>query len=160
MKSLVVELGGLVLFSLAAGLLGVMVVYVDQILLRYVPPGFWGRNDQRAPWRFRVDNFSLRDLFTLAQTSEGESRVEKAFDWYFERHKILFQGGFAYLGTFAVGLAASVYKDEIELWFAIPVAVIGLGGPSLYFVARAYRRLRAAEHQYLVAVIILDAFRL
>lgn len=110
--------------------------------------------------RFRIDNLRMRDFYILAQLPEAESRIEKAFNWYFERHKTIVQGVLAYLGTFAVGLAASAYRDEIALWLAVPVALIGFGGPSFLLAARAYLRLRSVERKFLMAVLLLDAFKL
>jgi len=88
----------------------------------------------------------------------AEDRVEKAYDWYFERKKLVVQTVLAFLTAFVVALVAAVVRGDLTLLAATLIALVGVLGTGVLGV-QSYWELHALPEYYLEALDTLDALK-
>lgn len=94
-----------------------------------------------------------------AQSSDAEDRLEKLFEWDFERTMTTVRLLFAAAGSLLVALFAALFREHavIETW---QVALIGGSSGVLALVgAVLLRRARLAHREYIAALQLLNAAR-
>ena len=99
---------------------------------------------------------SIDDLFDLADTEDARARVEKLFDWHFERHKVVVEAVMVSLGAIVAGLLVAFLSEDVALLafaLALLAASFGLGTVGVL----AYLELRSQKEDFLHALKILDA---
>jgi len=106
-----------------------------------------------------VRALQVGDVLDLAaaQSDEAEDRLEKLFEWDFERTMTTVRLLFAAAGSLLVALFAALFREDavINTW-----QVVAIGGSSgvLTFVGAALlRRTRTAHREYIAALQLLNA---
>lgn len=103
-----------------------------------------------------MKQLSIDDLFDLAGTQDSRARVEKLFDWHFERHKVVVEAVMVSFGAVLAGLLVAYLSQDVSLLpFALTLlaAFAGLGTLGML----AYGELRSQKEDFLHALKILDA---
>jgi hypothetical protein len=112
------------------------------------------RNFRKLP----KTDLSIQDLASLAEGHDPEGRVEKIFDWSFERRKVVAQAALAFIASFLVALSITYLRNDIESQLFVPIAFVSVGGVSALFF-RAYWRLRSLKQEFLAALWIINELK-
>ncbi len=117
------------------------------------------RTDVHADSGKEAKTLHVGDVLDLAaaQSAEAEDRLEKLFEWDFERTMTTVRLLFAAAGSLLVALFAALFKEKavIETWH-----VAAIGGSSGVFAlvgAILLRRARTAHREYIAALQLLNA---
>jgi hypothetical protein len=106
----------------------------------------------------RRADLSVQNLASLAEGHDPEGRVEKLFDWNFERRKVVAQAALATLAGFLVALSIPYFKNDITSQLFVPIVIVSVGGVSILFFS-AYWRLRWLKQELLAALWIIHEFK-
>lgn len=101
---------------------------------------------------------NLQRLRELASLSDPEPRVTQAFNWHFERQKLILEVILASLTAVFVALLVAYLSGDISWEVALLVALVALGGLAVPGV-RAYREAWSVTEDYLGALSIVDALK-
>jgi len=63
--------------------------------------------------KLRKGELSIQGLESLAEGHDAEGRVEKFFDWSFERRTVVAQGALAFIAIFLVALSVAYFKKYL-----------------------------------------------
>jgi hypothetical protein len=98
-----------------------------------------------------------RTLLELAALPDPMVKVEKLFDWYFERHKLLIEVAGVSVGAFFAALIVALLKGEYDVnnwwWVAVVAAILLLATGSA--IRRSYLIMKGMEDQFIVALQLL-----
>jgi len=99
----------------------------------------------------------IRTLNELSVLEEPESRVEKLFDWYFERHKLLIEVIAVSVGAFFAALIVAALKGDYagkDWWWVAGIALIMALGTG-YLMIRSYLIMKGMEDEFVAALKLL-----
>lgn len=99
--------------------------------------------------------FSVKELTELAKVAGAEFRVEKVFDWKYDRYKLGFQTALAWVTAFSVAFITAVLRGGIsQPWAIALIALISIGGP-LCLSFPCLSRLQLVDREFVSALSIL-----
>jgi hypothetical protein len=104
----------------------------------------------------QMKQLNMNDLLDLAPIADAEARLEKVFDWHFERHKVVVEAVLVSFGAVLAGLLVAYLSADVGLTqfvFALIAVVAGFGAIGTL----AYLELRAQKEDFLTALQILKA---
>lgn len=103
-----------------------------------------------------MKQLNMNDLLDLTYIPDAEARLEKLFDWHFERHKIVVEAALVSFGAIFAGLLVAYLSADVDLAqfvMASLYVLIGLGAMG----ALAYWELHSLKKDFLTALQILNA---
>jgi hypothetical protein len=117
-----------------------------------------------GPLQIRTRPLKVAELLDLAQSSdEPEVRVEKIFDWFFERAMSTVRLTLGAAGAALLGLVAAYLQRGADLSAAgalVTAAVTGLSAAVLVAIGlRRAQKLNGLHREYVSALKLLAAFR-
>jgi hypothetical protein len=115
-------------------------------------------NLERNIRAFSKADLSIQELENLAEGHDPEGRVEKLFDWSFERRKVVAQAALAFIASFLIAMSVPYFKNEFTSQVFVPIVIVSVGGVSALFV-HAYWRLRSLKQEYLAALWIINELK-
>nr|WP_321350491.1 hypothetical protein [uncultured Methanoregula sp.] len=101
-------------------------------------------------------DLKIKDLIDLvvADVPEPEKRIEKMYDWHFEKIKILYQLSLGISASLFVSIILAYLQSNIKMDFwQIIFTLIMASCPAIYGILR-FHNLKLIHRQYVVAIKI------
>jgi hypothetical protein len=73
-------------------------------------------------------DLSIRDLANLAEGHDAEGRVEKIYDWRFERRELVAQAALAFMARFLSTWCIPYFKMLSTSRLFVPLGIVSVGG--------------------------------
>jgi len=107
-------------------------------------------------------DLKIKDLIDLvvADVPEPEKRIEKMYDWHFEKIKVLYQLSLGISASLFVSIILAYLQSDIkmDLWIILLTLVMALC-PAFYGVYR-FHNLKLIHRQYVVAIKIYKELKI
>ncbi|WP_292371056.1 hypothetical protein [Methanoregula sp. UBA64] len=101
-------------------------------------------------------DLKIKDLIDLvvADIPESEKRIEKMYDWHFEKIKVLYQISLGISASLFVSIILSYLQSNlhVDLWLLI-LTLIMASCPALYGMVR-FHNLKLIHRQFVEAIKI------
>ena len=78
--------------------------------------------------KVRKADLSKRDLANLAEGHNAEGRVEKLYDWSFERREIVAQAALAFMARFLSTWCIPYFEMVSASQLFVPLGIVSVGG--------------------------------
>ena len=122
---------------------------------------------RRCPWdpsdNKEVDmrELRIRELIDLvvAEVPEAEIRIQKMFEWHFERGKITSQWILGIAASLFISLLIAFFRGELRLvWWQTTLIMLSAPGASTYGIYRLWQ-LRSINRQFVSTLKLYSEFK-
>jgi hypothetical protein len=108
-----------------------------------------------------MQNLKIKEIIDLivAEVPDAETRIEKIFDWHFERTKVTSQWILGAAATLFISVLVSFFKSELNIpwWIVLLIAIFALATAS-YGIYLLWQ-LRLLHLQYIATLKIYNKFK-
>lgn len=101
-----------------------------------------------------MKELSIKDLVDLvvADVPEAEARIQRMFEWQFDRSMTICQWVFGFTASLFVAVAVAFFRAELEVpWWQIGAVVLAALGTGTYGLFRLWQ-LRSVHQQFVAAL--------
>ncbi len=106
-------------------------------------------------------NLSMKELIDLvvAEVPDAETRIQKMFEWYFERVKITSQWILGATASLFISVLVAFFKAELQLvWWKTALIILFALSTATYGVYRLWQ-LRSLNSQFVATLKLYCEFK-